>query len=161
MKPLLVIGLGNPLMGDEGIGWHVAERLSADPRLPAGAEAVCGGTDLLRHAAGMESRRRVIVVDALRDEAAPGTVSVWAEPGGAGAAACQPALPSLADLDTGQENAHSLSAVQAIQLLRMTLAVPITLLGVSIPHASFDTGLSPALAASLPAILDCVLREIG
>ena len=147
MKPLLVIGLGNPLMGDEGIGWHVAERLAGDPRLPADAEVVCGGTDLLRYADRMEQRRRVIVVDALQDDAEPGTI--WAVDASAGA------------LDDRQDNAHCLSAVQAIQLLRMTVTAPITLLGISIPCANVQTGLSPALAASMPAILDRVLRELN
>ena len=155
MKPLLVIGLGNPLMGDEGIGWHVAERLSVDPRLPAGAEVVCGGTDLLRYAARMEQSRRVIVIDALRDDAAPGSVWAFEEPGGAGDSACRPGL------DNCQENAHCLSAVQAIQLLRMTVPAPITLLGISVPCAKAQTGLSPELAARMPAILERVLRELG
>ncbi|HEY9141368.1 MAG TPA: hydrogenase maturation protease [Bryobacteraceae bacterium] len=165
MKPLLVIGLGNPLMGDEGIGWHVAERLSGDPRLPALAEVVCGGTDLLRYAAQMEQSRRAIVVDALRDDAEPG--SVWAfeepggEPGGAGATACQPVPSQLPGLDNRQDNAHCLSAVQAIQLLRMTVQVPITLLGISIRSANVQAGLSPELAARMPGILDRVLRELA
>jgi hydrogenase maturation protease len=160
MKPPLVIGLGNPLMGDEGIGWHVAERLAGDPRLPAGAEVVCGGTDLLRHADQMEQRRRVIVVDALRDDGEPGTVSSWEYPGGTGATACQPSYSQLSGLDNRQDNAHCLSAIQAIQLLRLTVPVPITLLGISIPCASLQTGLSPELAARMPAILDRVLTEL-
>ncbi|MGB7763070.1 MAG: hydrogenase maturation protease [Bryobacteraceae bacterium] len=145
MKPLLVIGLGNPLMGDEGIGWHVAERLSGDPRLPAEVEVVCGGTDLLRHAGRMEQRRRVIVVDALRDDAEPGSVC---------------ALEAPAGLDNRQDNVHCLSAIQAIQLLRMTVPVPITLLGISVPCACVQSDLSPELAARMPAILDRVLREL-
>ncbi|MGB9456296.1 MAG: hydrogenase maturation protease [Bryobacteraceae bacterium] len=163
MKPLLVIGLGNPLMGDEGVGWHVADRLAADPRLPADTEVVCGGTDLLRYEDQMDQRRRVIVVDALQDDAEPGSVSMWEEPSGpggpsgAGASACQ----SLPKLQNRQDNAHCLSAIQAIQLLRLTAPVPITLLGISIPCANLQTGLSPALAASMPAILDRVLRELN
>jgi len=62
MKPVVVIGLGNPLMGDDGIGWHVAERLATDPRLPSGVEAIQGGTDLLRCAARIEGRRRAILI---------------------------------------------------------------------------------------------------
>jgi hydrogenase maturation protease len=157
MKPLLVIGLGNPLMGDEGVGWHVAESLSHDPRLPAAAEVVCGGTDLLRHAGRMEQCSRVIVVDALRDDAEPGSVWAWGEPGGAGASACQPP-PGL---NNHQDNAHCLSAVQAIQLLRLTVPAPITLLGISIPSATLQPGLSPELAARMPAILERVLRELA
>jgi len=145
MTPLLVIGLGNPLMGDEGIGWHVAERLSADPRLPAGTVVVCGGTDLLRHAARMEACRRVIVIDALLDDAEPGTLRRFDSPD---------------PLDSRQDNAHCLSAVQAIQLLRMSVAVPITLLAISMRAAAARDGLSSELAARLPAIADRVLAEL-
>ena len=38
MKPHLVIGLGNRLMGDEGVGCLLAERLASDPRLPVDIE---------------------------------------------------------------------------------------------------------------------------
>jgi hydrogenase maturation protease len=144
MNPLLVIGLGNPLMGDDGIGWHVAERLAADPRLPAGVEAICGGTDLLRCASQIEGRRRVVLVDAVEDDAPPGSVSVIGE----GAA------------DLRQEHAHHLSAGQAMQLLRLTMPVSFTLLGVSVPSARMASDLSPALSASMPAILDRVIEEL-
>jgi hydrogenase maturation protease len=169
MKPRLVIGLGNPLMGDEGIGWHVAERLAGDARLPADVEVVCGGTDLLRHADRMEQRRRVIVIDALRVDAEPGNVWVGEDPGGESSGAGAPVFGSAADsagqplpaLDNRQDNAHCLSAVQAIQLLRMTTRVPITLLGISVCRADLQAGLSPELAARMPSILESVLGELA
>jgi len=158
MKALLVIGLGNPLMGDEGVGWHVADELVGDPRLPADAEVVCGGTDLLRCAALMERRRRVVVIDALQDDAEPGSVWKFEDraPWGAGAPAGQP----LSELADQQFNAHGLSAVQAILLLRTTVTAPITLLGISICRAGGNPGLSPELAVRMQAIADRVLQEL-
>ena len=143
MNPLLVIGLGNPLMGDDGIGWHVAEGLAAGPRLPGDAEVIYGGTDLLRCAAQIEDRRRVVLVDAVQDDAPPGTVSVIGE--------------DAADLCQG--HAHHLSAGQAMRLIRLTTPVCFTLLGVSVPSARMASELSPALFASMPAILDRVIEE--
>lgn len=144
MKPVAVIGLGNPLMGDDGIGWHVAERLAADPRLPDEVEAIQGGTDLLRCAARIEGRRRVIVVDAVRDDAAPGTVSEIGD----------------GEAEERQEHAHHLSAAQAMGLLRMTMPVSFTLLGVSVSQARMEERLSAELAGRMPAILDRVLEEL-
>jgi len=43
----------------------------------------------------------------------------------------------------------------------MTIPVPITLLGISIPCANTQTGLSPELTARMAAILERVLRELG
>ena len=89
-------------------------------------------------------RRRVVLVDAVQDDAPPGTVAVIGE--------------DAADLH--QTNAHRLSAVQAMQLLRLTMPVSFTLLGVTAPSARMASELSPALAARMTAILDRVLEEL-
>ena len=146
MKPRLVLGLGNPMMGDDGVGWYVASRLAGDPRLPADVEAVWGGTDLLRYAGRIEGRSLVLVVDAVQDAAEPGAVVVF---------------ENLADLDDGQPHAHQLSAVQAMRLLQMMTPVPMTLLGVSISSAAMRNGLSADVEACMPAILERVLEELG
>jgi Ni,Fe-hydrogenase maturation factor len=44
MKPLLIVGLGNPLMGDDGVGAVLAESLAGH----TDADLLIGGTDLLR-----------------------------------------------------------------------------------------------------------------
>jgi hydrogenase maturation protease len=105
---------------------------------------IYGGTDLLRCAAQIEGRRRVVLVDAVQDDAPPGTVSAIGE--------------DAADLHQG--HAHHLSAGQAIELLRLTMPVSFTLLGVSVPSAQMGSELSPALSARVPAILDCVIEEL-
>jgi hydrogenase maturation protease len=143
MKPRLAIGLGNPLMGDEGIGWHVVGRLAADPRLPADVEAIPGGTDLLGCAGRIEGRRRVVVIDAIADDAEPGSVSIVD-----------------GDVDERQEHAHHLSVVQAVKLLGMIVPARFTVLGVSVGAVRLGEELSPELAARLPAIVDRVLEEL-
>jgi hydrogenase maturation protease len=146
MKPLVVIGLGNPLMGDDGIGWHIARRLAADRRLPETVEVISGGTDLLRLAGQIEGRSRVMVIDAIEDGNPVGHVSLFPDNS-----------PALNDC---QQHAHHLSAVQAIGLLKLVAPVRFTLLGVSISSAAVAEDLSPALAACVPAILDRVLQEL-
>ncbi|MGP8245638.1 MAG: hydrogenase maturation protease [Bryobacteraceae bacterium] len=146
MKPVLAIGLGNPLMGDDGVGWVVAERLANDARLPGCAEVMCGGSDLLRHADRMEGRSRVVVIDAIEDDKEPGSVLMF-EGGRFG-------------LVERQEHAHHLSAVQAIGLLETIASVRCTLLGICISSAAIGTGLSPVLEARMPAILNRVLLEL-
>jgi len=146
LKPLLLIGLGNSLMGDEGVGCLVAEQLAGDPRLPETVEVLCGGTDLIRYAGQMEGRSRVFIVDALQDGGAPGSVSVFQQP--------------CSGLDERQQHAHHLSVCQAIALLKMTMLIRFTLLGISIPSAAHGIGLSPVIGGRMPAILDCVLQEV-
>lgn len=148
-KSVLLIGLGNPLMGDEGIGWHVAECLRRDPRLPPYVESIAGGTDLLRFAPLFERCRHVVLVDALLVEDAPGRVQFVDGP--------------LTGFDSRQGHAHSLSALQAIELLQLLTpslsAVRFTLALIGIASASMSAALSAPLAAALPGITDAILGK--
>ncbi|MBZ5580944.1 MAG: hydrogenase maturation protease [Acidobacteriia bacterium] len=143
MKPPLVIGLGNTLMGDDGAGCRAAERLARDPRLPSGIEVICGGTDLLRYADEIENRSRVILIDAIESEAEPGSMSLIED-----------------GPEERREHAHHLSAVQQAELLRVMTGTPIRLFGISVASATLGTELSPAVADRLPAILDRILEEL-
>ncbi|MBZ5625770.1 MAG: hydrogenase maturation protease [Acidobacteriia bacterium] len=146
MKPVLAIGLGNPLMGDEGIGWHIAERLAADPRLPEHVEVICGGTDLIRYAGEMDGRSRVVLIDAIEDGSDTGTVTVFDR--------------DFSGLEEHQEHAHHLSAIEAVGLLRLIASTSFTFLGISIASARFEPALSPSMAARMPAILQEVLENL-
>ena len=143
MKPWLVIGLGNPLMGDEGVGCHVADRLAVDPRLPEHVEVISGGTDLLRYADRMEGRDRVVLIDAIQDGAEPGTVAVFED---------------LDELDDRQGHAHHLSVVQAVKLLKLLTPVRFTLFAISIGSAKASSELSSPMAARMHSILAAVAR---
>ncbi len=59
----LVIGVGNTLRGDDGIGVAVARRLARDP-LPEGVWVVDGGTEGLDLIFRMEEAERVVLIDA-------------------------------------------------------------------------------------------------
>jgi hydrogenase maturation protease len=79
----LVVGLGNPILGDDGVGWRVAEeverRLSADPGLSSSVGPVevdllaVGGLSLMERLVGFE---RAVLVDAVLDGRPPGTIAV-------------------------------------------------------------------------------------
>lgn len=150
VKPNLIIGLGNPLMGDEGVGWHVVQLLACDPRLPHDTDVLPGGTDLLRWAGEIGGRRRVILVDALLDPAEAGAVTVFRN--------------GFDELDGAWRHVHHVSLAQAVGLLRLAwpslASTRFTLVAVSINSAEFGGQLSPALAAALPGIADGVLREL-
>ena len=72
---VLVVGYGNPLRGDDGVGCHAAGVLAADPRLK-------GATVLARHqltpelAADIAGASLVVLVDASVTGGAPGSVAV-------------------------------------------------------------------------------------
>jgi hydrogenase maturation protease len=72
-KRTVVLGLGNILLGDEGVGVHVVEALRRAGGLP-GVELVDGGTAGLSLLPYFDGARLVIVVDAAQDGAPTGTV---------------------------------------------------------------------------------------
>jgi len=71
--PLLIAALGNPLMGDDGIGPAILDRLARRP-LPPGVRTVDLGSDSLMLPAVWAGEPRVWLLDALSGGAAPGTV---------------------------------------------------------------------------------------
>jgi hydrogenase maturation protease len=73
-KKTLVLGLGNVLMGDEGIGVYVVRALETHT-LPANVECLDGGTGGFTLLEPLESAGRIILVDAAADGNPPGTVS--------------------------------------------------------------------------------------
>jgi len=73
-KRVLILGLGNPLLGDEGIGVRVVEELKR-LELPEGVTAIEGGTAGLGLIGLMEGFQRVIIVDAASDRIGRGVGS--------------------------------------------------------------------------------------
>lgn len=74
---ILVIGLGNPILGDDGVGWRVAQRVGTQLLPSESIEVDClavGGLRLMERVLGY---RRVIVIDAIESGTSPaGSVSV-------------------------------------------------------------------------------------
>lgn len=72
----LVIGLGNPLMGDDGAGLAALARLREDWLLPEGVELVDGGTWGMNLLPIIEGCPCVLLLDAIDAGSAPGTLTV-------------------------------------------------------------------------------------
>ncbi|WP_343673672.1 hydrogenase maturation protease [Chitinophaga sp.] len=66
-------GVGNYLMGDEGVGVHVAQRLEASGEMPE-VDVVDGGTGGFHLLEYFEQYERVILVDATLDGLQPGSI---------------------------------------------------------------------------------------
>jgi hydrogenase maturation protease len=73
-KKTLVLGLGNILMGDEGVGVHVARTLE-QRTLPDGVECLDGGTGGFALLEPLEDADRIVLVDAAADGNPLGTVT--------------------------------------------------------------------------------------
>lgn len=72
--PVLLLGIGNVLMGDEGVGVHVIRQLNA-MKLPGGVECLDGGTGSFLLLEPMQQAKRVVLIDATIDGQPAGTVT--------------------------------------------------------------------------------------
>nr|WP_279342575.1 HyaD/HybD family hydrogenase maturation endopeptidase [Geotalea sp. SG265] len=70
----MVLGIGNLIMSDDGIGVRVVQRLAATHRFPVGVTLVDGGTLGLDLLPKLEGVTRLLVVDAVETGGIPGTV---------------------------------------------------------------------------------------
>jgi hydrogenase maturation protease len=141
-RPTLVLGLGNPLLGDDGVGWRVVEAVLREP--PAAAVEfdwhAGGGLALMERLIGYE---RAVIVDALLTADGP-----------AGSVRCC-RLEDLPPLDAGHlVSAHETSlqvALEAGRRLGAALPKRIDVVGVAAqPVLEFCEQLSPAVAAAVP-----------
>jgi hydrogenase maturation protease len=72
---MLILGIGNLLMGDEGVGVHAVRALEREA-LPPGVDLLDGGTGGFHLLELFDEHRHMILIDATLDDAEPGTVRV-------------------------------------------------------------------------------------
>lgn len=71
---ILILCVGNPLMGDDGVGTAVREILEAEWALPAGVRLMDGGVWGLQLLPDVEDATHLLIVDAIDGGSAPGTL---------------------------------------------------------------------------------------
>lgn len=145
----LVLGVGNILLSDEGVGVHAVHLLRERYRFPQEVEILDGGTlglDLLPYVEGAD---RLLIVDAVQMDAPPGTVArlEGAEVSAVLGLKYSPHQVGLSDL------------LGAARLLGRAPA-EVVLWGVQ--PASLEVGLelSPTVAAQVEVLLQNVLAEL-
>lgn len=146
--PTLILGIGNILLRDEGIGVRVIEAMRTLP-LPDDVELCDGGTagaDLL---AVICDRRRMIVVDAVDANTSPGTI-LRIEPSDL----APPTGPSL--------SLHDVGLVEALRMAALVRSAPASVVIFGVQTATVQPGLelSTRVADAIPAVIERVLAEL-
>ena len=72
--PILVLGVGNILMGDEGVGVHVLRHLEQQPLISA-VRLLDGGTGGINLLSELDGARAIVLIDATRDGQPAGTIT--------------------------------------------------------------------------------------
>jgi hydrogenase maturation protease len=146
---VLVAGIGNVFLGDDGFGVEVARRLTEAP-LPAGAEVTDVGIRALHLAFALLDRPELlVVVDACSRGGPPGTVYVIE--------------PEVADAPSDVADAHGMSLPAVFAALRGLGGTPprTLLVGCEPAFVGEGMGLTPPVAQALPGALAIVHRLIA
>lgn len=139
VQETLVLGLGNLLLTDEGIGVHVIDYLARNHPAP-GVAFVDGGTLSFMLATYIEAAHVLIVVDAVELGQEPGTVRMFCD----------------ADMDRflqgPRRSAHELNLADLMDTARITNRLPARRALVGIQPAEVGWGEEPSLivAAAIP-----------
>lgn len=153
VRPILVLGLGNPIMGDDGVGIVALEQFRDQFEVSDGVELMDGGTWGMNLLPYIESAGKLLLVDAIRSGLEPGA-DVYLD---------GPDLPKV----LGQKlSAHQVDIVDVLTLcqLRGTLPPATVALGVEPFLIEMRADMTPAVGegtARLPARMAGQLREWG
>ena len=149
MKHVLILGLGNPLLGDEGIGGRVVEELRG-LALPDGVDVIEGGTAGLGLIGLMEGYQRVIIVDAADMGRPPGHIVRF--------------TPSEVQFKTAEAplSLHQIGLVEALALAEALEMAPaeLIIIGVQPSRLEMGVGLSPEVEGAIPQVVRMVLDEL-
>ncbi len=149
-EQILVVGVGNLLMADEGIGVHAAQglqRLSWPPQV----HIMECGTNLMAIAPHLQGVRKLIIVDAVRTGGRAGTIYRFT-------------YEEIERAPAGLRFAHQVNLLSSLRLLRAAeqgfASTEIVLLGVEPKVIQPSLRLSAEVKAALPALIEAVRAEV-
>lgn len=144
---IVILGVGNLLLSDEGVGVQVARRLE-ETALPAGVIAIDAGTLPIEALGSIADVEKLIIVDAVKAGGPPGAIY---------------RLPVAAVGQTqAQVSLHELPLAMALNYW-IAAGLPeerIVIIGVQPAWLEWGTDLSPAVAEQLEKIIELVLSEV-
>jgi hydrogenase maturation protease len=149
-KNTLILGVGNPLYGDDAVGVLAAQTLLGRADLPPHVTVVDGGTDGIGLIPLMESYERVILVDAVPMDEPPGTIRrfLWADARLIGHE--RPLSLHQSDLT------DALLLAEALGCLPPALVI----YGVQPHNIEWDQPLSLEIQRALPVLVTALIEEI-
>ena len=148
-RSALVLGEGNILLQDEGLGVRAVEALQQRYRLPPGLDAVDGGTSGMDLLDAVADRALLIILDAVKTGAPPGTlVTLHGE-----------AVPALF---RNKISPHQLGISDLLGALALLERSPRQLVLLGVVPVCMDTGLelTAPVAAQIDQLVELTVAEL-
>ncbi|MBI3752535.1 MAG: HyaD/HybD family hydrogenase maturation endopeptidase [Deltaproteobacteria bacterium] len=148
-EKIAVLGLGNILLQDEGIGVHALEALRKDYSFPKNVRLIDGGTmglDLLAFIEGMD---KALIIDAVNIQKEPGTIVTIEDED----------IPSFL---SAKLSVHQIAFPDVLSALKLLGTMPAKMTLVGIQPQSIETGLnmSEAVKKNFDRLIETVIQRL-
>jgi hydrogenase maturation protease len=146
---IIILGIGNILLSDEGVGVHAANEL-CKRALPENVSVIEGGTDGFRLLNIITEADRLIIVDAVRGGGEPGSIYRFD-------------IDEVKRCPLGfKTSVHQIGILEVIDLSGLIGKTPhTTIIGVEPKSLEMGMELSPEIREKLPRIIEIVLEEVS
>jgi len=146
---IVVLGVGNLLLSDEGVGVHLIQKLR-EMEIGEGVELIDGGTSLLDFLSQMEDISKLIIVDAIKLGGKPGrTYRIYVD-------------DSLLKDGKVITSLHQLGVLEALALAeKMGKLPPTVIIGVEPKDMTSGLELSPEVQKGMNRMVNLILEEVG
>ncbi|MCD6264549.1 MAG: HyaD/HybD family hydrogenase maturation endopeptidase [Deltaproteobacteria bacterium] len=146
-KNVIILGVGNLILKDEGVGVHVVKEME-NRELPPGVEVIDGGTATMDLLSIIHESEKIIVIDALTSGGQPGTI--------------YRCLPE--ELMDAPERPLSLHQVDLLDVLLMARQlgghVSVVIIGVEPKEISCGMELTTEVKAAVPKVIKAIFKEL-
>lgn len=145
-----ILGLGNILMSDEGVGVHIVNEFQKWYTVPPYVEIVDGGSAGLDLIPFIEGREKVLMVDAVNFDRQPGHVDILENE----------AIPAKL---TQKTSIHHLGLMDVLSIVRMSGNTPKELCLIGIQPKSLELGLdlSPEIWDKKDELIERIVSKLG
>jgi hydrogenase maturation protease len=142
----LVVGMGNLIYRDEGIGVHVIQEMEK-MELPGQVELLDIGTSTMDLSSYLEGVKKLVVIDATKAGGVPGTVYRYKP-------------EDLIPTEEGPVSLHEIGLIEALNMARkMGFEIDPVVIGVEPKVFDWGMELSDEVRSKIPAIIEAVLKE--
>ena len=144
----VILGVGNLLLSDEGVGVHVANELTKID-LPPEVSVVEGGTDGFRLLNVITETDRLIVIDAVKGGAEPGSIYRFD-------------IDEVRNCPSGfKTSVHQIGILEVIDLSGLIGKTPhATVIGIEPKSLEMGMELTPEIKSKIPRIIELIFEEL-
>ena len=145
---IVILGVGNILLSDEGVGVHVANELMK-MELPPEVSVVEGGTDGFRLLNVITEADLLIVIDAIKGGADPGSIYRFD-------------IDDIRNCPSGfKTSVHQIGILEVIDLSELIGKKPhTTIIGIEPKSLEMGMELTPEIRSKIPRIIELILEEL-